>query len=51
MARVVSTSDLRSTVIVTPDFTSVRGGTWGQVSSLFPRQCVQPDKGLVAGVK
>lgn len=42
---------LCSLVFTGPGFTSAPMGTWGQASSLFWRQRVQPDGGLVAGVQ
>lgn len=38
-------------MFVIPGFTSALSGAWGQASGLLQRQGVQPDEGLVAGVK
>lgn len=41
----------RSIVFIIPGFTSVLSEVWDQGSSLLLRQRVQPDEGLVVGVK
>ena len=45
-----SVEQLRYQFII-PGFTCAIGGTGGQASSLFQRQRLQPDEGLVARVK